>query len=148
MIRFEILGRRPSSLRVSDLKRIADNASVFLKFRKPQQVSLSFVSETKMRSLNRQYMKKNCPTDVLSFAAAPKKDFPSVASEQVLGDLFICPSYAATEAKRRSVPVAEELSRLIIHGILHLAGYDHAKPAEEARMFRTQERLVEASSRL
>ncbi len=146
MIRFEILGRRPSSLRVSDLKRIADHAASFLKLKKTVSVSLSFVSQAKMRSLNRRYMKKDCPTDVLSFTAAPKKGFPAVASEQVLGDLFICPAFAAAEAKRRSVPAGEELVRLVIHGLLHLAGYDHAKPAEEARMFRIQERLVEKTS--
>jgi probable rRNA maturation factor len=143
MIRFEVLGKRPAILKPIDLERIAARTSASLRLRKPLSVSLSFVSETKMKTLNKRYMKKDRPTDVLSFPASSLGLEP-IKGERVMGDLFVCVPYAAREAKRRSIPVREELARLIIHGILHLAGFDHATARDEARMFALQERLIEA----
>ena len=60
-----------------------------------------------------------------------------------LGDIVICPSYATREAKRRAISAREELLRLMIHGVLHLKGYDHATEDEEMVMFRLQEELLE-----
>jgi len=59
----------------------------------------------------------------------------------LLGDVMICPSYAAREAASRDVTLESELSLLVVHGILHLAGYDHAEPDETARM-QAQERAL------
>ncbi len=69
-----------------------------------------------MRSLNRRWRGKDRSTDVLAFPA-PADGF--------LGDIVIAVSYAAREARRRGSPVAREIDRLLLHGFLHLCGYDH-----------------------
>jgi len=112
----------------------------------PVSVSLSFVSETAMKRLNKEHMHKDRPTDVLAFPldavfVPPKEARP-------LGDIVICPAYAEREAKRRAIPPREELARLLIHGILHLVGYDHDTPIKESRMFGLQERLLSSVTRL
>jgi len=146
MITFELLTRRPAALPARDLERVASAVSRALKLNGPVSVSLSFVSEAAMRRLNKEHMHKDRPTDVLAFPldaifVPPKEAKP-------LGDLVICPVYAEREARRRSIPPREELARLLIHGILHLVGYDHDTPLKESRMFGLQERLLEAAIRL
>lgn len=90
-------------------------------------VSISFIGEARMRRLNHTYRGLDQPTDVLSF---------------VLGDIFLCPSYIRRQAKRFGVSYQEECTRTLIHGILHLAGYDHATKREAERMFSLQEQLL------
>lgn len=69
-----------------------------------------------MRTLNRRYRRKDRPTDVLAFPAE---------ADGLLGDIVISLPYAARQAKRRGEPVSREIDRLLLHGFLHLSGYDH-----------------------
>jgi len=66
--------------------------------------------------LNRRYRKKDRPTDVLAFPAE---------ADGLLGDIVISLPYAARQAKRRGEPASREIDRLLLHGLLHLLGYDH-----------------------
>ncbi len=143
MIRFLVTGR-PLALRDQDLLSSAQAASRVLRIKKPLDISVSFVTSTHIQRLNKLYRQKDRPTDVLSFssreAGLPKQVQAAGAS---WGDVIICPAYAKKEASRRGIPLREELVRLLVHGVLHLGGYDHATEAEEFTMFRLQERLVE-----
>jgi probable rRNA maturation factor len=143
MISFDLLTRRPAALSVRDLERVASAVSRALHLNGHVSVSLSFVSEAAMRNLNKEHMHKDRATDVLAFPLEALFVPPKEA--RLLGDLVICPAYAEREAKRRSIAPREELARLLIHGILHLVGYDHDTPLKESRMFGLQERLLEAS---
>ena len=102
-------------------------------------LSLTFVSDARMRALNGRWKGKAEPTDVLAFAL-PGPD------GAVTGDIYICPAVAGREARARGIPVRQELVRLVVHGVLHVLGYDH--PAGPARtrsaMWRRQERYVRA----
>lgn len=69
-----------------------------------------------MRALNRRFRGQDRPTDVLAFASG---------SAELLGDIVVSVPYAGRQAGRRGEPVARELDRLLLHGFLHLAGYDH-----------------------
>ncbi len=140
MIEFVLVTALPSVLKPRDIEAAALALSKALKIRKPTSVSLSFVTPLRIQALNKQYRKKNKPTDVLSFNADPNMQAPG---EFELGDIVICPSYAAKEAKRRALSTRDELLRLMIHGVLHLKGYDHATEDEEMVMFRLQEGLLE-----
>ena len=71
-----------------------------------------------MRTLNRRYRGKDRSTDVLAFPAGP-------AARGFLGDIVVSVPYAGREARRRSEPPAREVDRLLVHGFLHLMGYDH-----------------------
>lgn len=143
MIRF-LVTKLPSELLAQDLLRVAEALSRALRIKKPLEISVSFVSSTKIQALNKAYRRKDRPTDVLSFSSR-EADLPKALQVQTLswGDVIICSSYAKQEAKRRGLPLREELVRLLVHGVLHLAGYDHVTEPDELKMFRLQERLVE-----
>jgi len=143
MIRFDLLGRKlPAVLHGTDLTRIGRVVPTMLRVKTKGEVSLGFVAEKEMQKLNTRYMGKKKPTDVLSFPAAKDARFREPGAPQYWGDLVVCIPYASREAKRRGMDPREEFARLIIHGLLHLRGFDHRDDKEEFRMFSLQERLV------
>ena len=142
MIRF-LTTRLPSELQETDLSRIGNELTALLRVKKPVEISLSFVSSPAIQVLNKQYRKKDRPTDVLSFSSLEPALPKGMAESSSWGDIIVCPAYAKVEAKRRSISLHEELVRLIVHGVLHLAGYDHATKQDELTMFGLQERVVE-----
>ncbi len=82
------------------------------------EVSVLFCADGRMRGLNRRYRGKDRPTDVLAFPAG-------TAAGGFLGDIVISVPYASREARRRGQPRSREIDRLLVHGFLHLMGYDH-----------------------
>jgi probable rRNA maturation factor len=140
MIVFQLASALPRPLAARRLDTIAELLSKKLKIRREEVVGIRFVTPRTIQTLNTDYRHKSQPTDVLSFKASTP--WSKLAPE--IGDIVICPSYAAKEAKRRGLSAEEELVRLVIHGTLHLKGYDHVTEAEEFRMFSLQEQLVEA----
>jgi probable rRNA maturation factor len=107
--------------------------------RKHALLSVTFVGRETMRRLNATHMQHDWPTDVLTFAL-------TTPGGQLVGDIYICPSVAAREAKARGIPLREELIRLVVHGTLHALGRDHPEGPgrERSAMWRRQERYVEA----
>jgi probable rRNA maturation factor len=103
-------------------------------------VSITFVGEMRMRTLNRSYRGKDRVTDVLSFAAQ-EGDMPLPHTD--LGDMFIAPKQIARQAKMYAVPYKEEMARMIVHGVLHLLGYDHERPRDAKKMFALQNAFLE-----
>ena len=101
------------------------------------EISLTLLDDDSIRELNRTYLGKDVPTDVISFALHE-------GDEAVLGDVYVGYEQAAIQAAEAGISVEEELARLSIHGTLHVLGYDH--PDTEARssseMFVLQEHLV------
>ena len=95
-----------------------------------RSVSIAFVTDPAIRKINRQFLKHDFATDVLSF---PLGGDP-------WGELVISADYASREARAREIPVEEELLRYVAHGLLHLLGYDDHDPREKARMWKRQER--------
>lgn len=111
-----------------------------LRYRNPRTIGIRRLSLKEMRQYNKRYRGKDRPTDVLSFEASAemKRDDPGY-----LGDLLLCVEYAAHEAHRRGISLEEELARLVIHGVLHLVGYDHATVRDESVMFGLQEACLD-----
>ena len=97
------------------------------------QVHVLVVSNRRMRSLNWQFRGQDEPTDVLSFPAVPE------VARELAGDIVISIDMAATNARRLQHPLAHELKVLVLHGVLHLAGYDHE--ADRGEMARREQRL-------
>ena len=87
------------------------------------ELSILITDDKEIRRLNKKYRRKDKATDVLSFAPAEAKGF--VCHENILGDVVISAETAKRQAKEYGVSFAEEFARLLIHGILHLLGYDH-----------------------
>ena len=102
------------------------------------ELGIMFVGDQRMRSLNRQYRGKDRTTDVLAFAMreAPR------SSAGLLGDVVIAVPTAARQAKQGQRSLDEELTVLLVHGILHLCGYDHERSEKEARRMHRRERMI------
>ena len=103
------------------------------------ELSLMLVSDSVMRRLNRDWRGRDRPTDVLSFA---QREGPGGAPDGLLGDVVISVDTARRQAAERAEPLAHELDRLLIHGVLHLLGYDHERSPTEARRMQRRERQL------
>ena len=91
-----------------------------------------------MQRLNAQYRGKDCPTDVLSFPVET-----SVAlSPRLLGDVIISVDKASAQARERRRTLDDEMITLLIHGIVHLLGYDHERSAQDARIMTRLEKKI------
>jgi len=102
-------------------------------------VSIVFVGPARMRLLNRAWKRHDRATDVLAFTLHSP-------GGGLTGEVYICAAIARAAAREHGVPAQEELVRLVVHGTLHLLGYDHPESAARTRspMWRRQERFVEA----
>lgn len=110
------------------------------------ELSILLVDVGAMERLHLRWMDEAGPTDVLAFPMDELDDArgrddhdPSPA---LLGDVVICPEVAGAQAKAVGHSLADEMSLLCTHGILHLLGYDHAEPDEEKEMFAQQAKLL------
>lgn len=123
------------------------------------EMSLLFIAPDDMAELNEQFMGKTGPTDVLAFpidaseievASLPARSIgpdraPADPGDMplLLGDVVVCPSIAADQAPEHAGTVDDELALLVVHGILHVLGHDHAEPEETARMRGRELELLE-----
>jgi probable rRNA maturation factor len=108
------------------------------------ELSVSFITDSEMQVLNRDYRGKDRPTDVLSFSQLEgEDDFFGVPT--VLGDLVVSLDTCKTQAIEYQVTESQELVRLLIHGLLHLMGYDHedVPESEVIRMQTKEDELME-----
>lgn len=116
------------------------------------ELTLVVTDDTAVQTLNRDYRGVDAPTDVLSFATREEAaDAPALADlppelaaelANYLGDVIIAYPYATRQAAHYQNSVAAELRLLAVHGVLHLLGYDHATPDEEAAMWTLQSTLL------
>jgi probable rRNA maturation factor len=109
------------------------------------EVSVSFVSDDEIHELNRTYRGVDRPTDVLSFALREgEEDFP-VPDEgaELLGDIVISIPTAVRQAEEYGHSVEREVGFLLVHGFLHLLGYDHQDEDAEREMFGLQEEVLQ-----
>lgn len=104
------------------------------------EVSIVFIDDEEMRELNMQYRAKDKPTDILSFRLN-EGEFAGI-SPNVLGDIAISLPIAERQAKEYGTSIDVELARLLIHGTLHLLGYDHIAPRDAKVMMPLQEQLL------
>lgn len=129
-----VAGRHPPLTRSAVVRAVH---TVLRLERREAMISLSFVGRVRMGVLNARWKRRPEPTDVLAFVLAG----PNGA---LAGDIYICRSVAQREARARRIPLRQELTRLVVHGVLHVLGYDHPDgPEREASaMWRRQERYV------
>lgn len=117
-----------------DLRGLADLAasSLVAEGHREVELSLSFVTEDEIAVLHERYMGEAGPTDVLSFPL----DAVDGDGVRMIGDVVVAPAFAA----RTRDDLASELRLLVVHGVLHLLGYDHEADDERAEMWSRQER--------
>ena len=103
------------------------------------ELSVLLVSDAEMRRLNRSYRGTDRSTDVLAFS---QREGVGGAPPGLLGDVVISVDTAKRQAAERGASLGREGERLLIHGLLHLLGYDHERSAGEARRMQRRERLL------
>lgn len=104
------------------------------------ELSVLFVGDQAMRTLNRRYRGKDRTTDVLSFSLR-EGGFPSIQPD-MLGDIVISVPVAARQARQEGHSISREIDRLLIHGLVHLLGYDHERGHREAQRMIRKERIL------
>lgn len=97
------------------------------------EVAIRLTDDAEVRALNRDYRRKDKPTNVLSFPQYEPQDFAMLTNsddgEILLGDIVLALETCTREAAERGIPVADHAAHLIVHGMLHLLGYDHLDDA-------------------
>jgi probable rRNA maturation factor len=137
--------------------RLARDVLVAEGVRGDAELSLLFVEEEAIAELNRRFMGADGPTDVLAFpiddpavagrwpdagTTGPDRDDPDPGDlPLLLGDVIVCPAVAARQAPAHAGTLEDELALLVVHGVLHVLGHDHAEP-EEAAVMQARERAL------
>ena len=107
------------------------------------ELSILLVNDNLMQEMNRLYRNKDKTTDVLAFSMRDGQ-YPDI-NPAILGDIVISLPTAGRQAKEKGHGIYDEIAILLIHGMLHLAGYDHEKgKKEEARMRRMEKKILES----
>jgi len=104
-------------------------------------LSIVLADDARLHELNRDYLGVDAPTDVLSF---PASETDPETGSRYIGDIIISVPYAAKGAAKAGHPLESELQLLVVHGVLHLLGNDHAKPREKAKMWKAQTEILES----
>ncbi len=103
-----------------------------------RELAVRLVSPAESRRLNRDYRGKDRPTNVLSFPTALPPHVAQQLDAQPLGDLVLCPAVLAREAQEQGKRPRAHWAHLVVHGSLHLIGYDHEQPGQAQRMERRE----------
>lgn len=118
-------------------EKVAAHVSNTLHIKFACLISVAFVSEKEMKKLNKKYRGMNLVTDVLSF---------NLNESESYGEIILNYEQAKRQAKTLKHSVSHELVFLLVHGLLHIFGYDHEKKIDAKRMFSIQERIVKGLS--
>jgi len=132
--RVALSNEQPVSVDLEALARLARHALHELGVPPEAELSVLLVDEPRMAELKGQWLGEHAATDVLAF---PMDDAPG-EGPMLVGDVVLCPAFAA----RQAPDVNAELNLLLVHGILHLLGRDHADEAERVAMWAEQDRLL------
>lgn len=114
----------------------------------PPESDLTIVltDDAQMKELNRDYLGIDAPTDVLSFPASESQgsEIDPETGSRYMGDILISMPYAARSAEKAGHGLEAEVQLLVVHGVLHLLGHDHAEADEKARMWKAQTEILES----
>lgn len=128
---FEISNLTKTKIDKKFLEKTAQKAVEILSRKDLENISLVLVGDVKIRKINRECCGRNCVTDVLSFEG--------------LGEIFICLPQAIRQAKLLKTPLKTELTRLLVHGIVHLKGFEHERSKKMAEaMFKVEDKILKS----
>lgn len=128
-----------------ETQKLLSFAYDYLKQEEDAEVSVSFVDEEGIQSINREYRNKDQVTDVISFALEDEED--DIIHEdamRTLGDIIVCTRRAEEQAEEYGHSYKRELLFLSLHGFLHLLGYDHVEDEDEREMNTLQDEILDA----
>ena len=137
MINIESETKFPNELLERAARAALENQSASL----DSDLTIVLTDDAKIQELNRDYLGIDAPTDVLSF---PASETDPETGAPYIGDILISLPYAARSAEKAGHPLEAEVQLLVVHGILHLLGHDHAKVREKAKMWKAQAEILES----
>jgi probable rRNA maturation factor len=137
MITIESKYEFPSAL----IERAVNAALAHQKESLDVNLSVVLTDNRRLHKLNRDYLGVDAPTDVLSF---PASESDPETGARYIGDILISVPYAAKGAKQAGNSLEAELQLLVVHGVLHLLGHDHAKPKDKSKMWKAQAQILES----
>ncbi|HEX6268620.1 MAG TPA: rRNA maturation RNase YbeY [Anaerolineales bacterium] len=124
-----------------DLLRQAANAALIHQSESPDsELTIVLTDDARVQQLNRDYLGIDAPTDVLSF---PASEADPETGARYFGDILISIPRARAQADAAGHPLDAEVQLLVVHGVLHLLGHDHAQTEEKARMWKAQAEILE-----
>lgn len=136
-----IHGKLPAGVTLRDVRRAILSTFSVARQRPFGGISVACVSEAEIRRLNRIWRKRDRSTNVLSFAPARIPQPRDLAPQW--GDIVLSPAFIARESRQRGISKKEELLHTLVHGALHLLGYDHGTKTQAHRMFLLQEQALQ-----
>jgi probable rRNA maturation factor len=122
--------QRKIKIETGGFREFAEQAVNAIGEAKGKDLTVAFVSDRRIKELNNIFRDKNRPTDVLSFPYEPDQ-YDYLETENFLGDIVISVEQAERQAQENNLTLENEIKQLILHGILHLCGYDHATDGGE-----------------
>jgi probable rRNA maturation factor len=142
----ELNNESGESVDTERLVQLATFALHALRIHPQAELSIMLVDEATMSAYHEKFMGEPGPTDVLSFPMdelrAPEPDEEPPLG--LLGDIVLCPTVTAAQAAESNRTPEEEADYLLVHGLLHLLGHDHAEPAEKKVMFDLNDKVIAA----
>jgi probable rRNA maturation factor len=121
------------------VKRSVAAAAAAIVFREADEICVTLTDDASIQALNRRWRHQDKPTNVLSFPAAPS---PASDAPRFLGDIVLAFETIEREARAQGKTIDEHLAHLVVHGVLHLLGYDHAKRAQAQLMEGLETRIL------
>jgi probable rRNA maturation factor len=125
--------QRESPVNTTRMGRLARAAVKRLRIRAPGTLTVTFIGSHRMRALNKRFCRHDAVTDVLSFR---------YDGEPVVGEILVAPRVARTYARRHGIDYEAELSRYVVHGLLHWAGEEDATAKQQRRMRTLEDKLL------
>jgi len=141
-----------SETKIKEIEELLQFAAKKLSLSDETEMSVTFMDNPSIQEINRKYRGKDAPTDVISFALEDEgeDEIPVIFEEddepmpRVLGDIMISIDRAKEQAEEYGHSYDRELGFLAVHGFLHINGYDHMTPEDEAEMFGLQKEILDA----
>ena len=122
------------------LERAANAALAHQSSSLDSELTIVLTDDARLHELNRDYLGVDAPTDVLSF---PASETDPETGARYIGDILISVPRAQAQADTGGYPLESEVQLLVVHGVLHLLGHDHAQAKEKARMWKAQAEILE-----
>ncbi len=139
MVTADVSGRPSAGMSRKTIAKLAEIALKRAHRNGRHHLSVSLVGPAEIARLNRRFLGHDRVTDVLSFGYGPKGAVAPPGAPVELGEIVICPEQVRRQARRLGRPFRLEFGLMVIHGVLHLIGFDHDTPRREALMFGLQQ---------
>lgn len=126
--------QKKSAIKAADLRAVVRQMQTLLGF-DLKELTISLIDDKSIHQVNREYLKHDFPTDIITF------DYTEIDNMYLDGELLISYETAAVNAKKFNVTIENEITRLVIHGVLHLLGFDDTTPSKK-RIMKNKENTI------